>query len=325
MTTPHAADASEMALVESIRAASRTLVRELGFMKATIAATAHSPSAVHALMEIDAQGALTAVQLASLLDLDKSSVSRMVAKLLAAGELHEQAHPEDGRVKSLSLTPQGARTVERIHAFGQQQVLQALQHLNPTQQQSAAQGLATYAAGLKAHRLGRAEAPTSPITVHTGYQPGLIGRVAEMHAAFYAAHAGFGQYFESRVATELAAYTGRLQSPCNRIWTAQLHGRIVGSLAIDGEDLGDNKAHLRWFILDDGCRGSGIGRRLMAEAMAFCDIRGFDETHLWTFQGLDAARALYESFGFVCVHEWAGTQWGSRVTEQQFVRLAPRA
>ncbi|WPH96169.1 GNAT family N-acetyltransferase [Klebsiella pneumoniae] len=42
-------------------------------------------------------------------------------------------------------------------------------------------------------------------------------------------------------------------------------GKIVGSLAIDGEDLGQQEAHLRWFILDDSCRGTGIGRRLLSE------------------------------------------------------------
>ncbi|MCS5873483.1 GNAT family N-acetyltransferase [Klebsiella pneumoniae subsp. pneumoniae] len=44
---------------------------------------------------------------------------------------------------------------------------------------------------------------------------------------------------------------------------------------MDGEDLGQQETHLRWFILDDSCRGSGIGRRLLSEAMAFCDSRQF--------------------------------------------------
>ncbi|MCS6067743.1 GNAT family N-acetyltransferase [Klebsiella variicola subsp. variicola] len=87
-------------------------------------------------------------------------------------------------------------------------------------------------------------------------------------------------------------------------------GKIVGSLAIDGEDLGQQEAHLRWFILDDTCRGTGIGRRLISEAMAFCDSRQFSAVQLWTFKGLDAARKLYESFGFTLTREWQGEQWG---------------
>ena len=291
-------------------------------MLPTLAATNYSASAVHALLEIDARENIASAQLVQLLGLEKSSVSRMLSKLIAAGEIYEEANSTDARIKQLRLTAQGHKTVAHIHAFGQKQVKDAFEHLNCSQQQSVVQGLNAYAMALKAHRL-HVEGPQSscPVTLVTGYRPGMVGRIAEMHAAFYSAHSGFGQFFESRVASGVAEFAGRLNEPCNRVWLALLNNRIVGSLAIDGQDLGDNKAHLRWFILDDGCRGSGVGTHLMAEAMAFCDIRGFSETHLWTFKGLHAARKLYESSGFELVQEAQGNQWGSIVTEQQFVRL----
>ena len=316
---------NKTSLVDSIRAASREMVRELGFMESTLASTSYSPSAVHTLMEVAAQGAMTSAQLVGFLGLDKSSVSRMVGKLVAWGEVAEEAASDDGRAKQLSLTAKGRRTVEKIHAFGQMQVVNSLSHMNPSQQQAVAQGLAAYADGLKAHRLGTGLSKQNAPEIRTGYQPGLVGRVAEMHATFYSAHSSFGQFFESKVASGVAEFAGRLSEPCNRVWTANLNGRIVGSLAVDGDDLGDNMAHLRWFILDDGCRGSGVGRQMMAEAMNFCDIRGFAETHLWTFKGLDAARKLYESCGFQLVHEEEGSNWGTPVTEQQFVRVASSA
>ncbi len=65
-----------------------------------------------------------------------------------------------------------------------------------------------------------------------------------------------------------------------------MNGRIVGSVAIDGEDLAPGEAHLRWFILDDGCRGHGVGKKLLTEAMRFCDSLGFSAVHLWTFNSL---------------------------------------
>lgn len=312
--TAHLAD------IDAVRASSRELVRELGFMQATLAATPHSASAVHALLEIGAHEGMTSAQLVQVLGLDKSSVSRMLAKLVAAQEVREAAARDDGRVKRLRLTAKGRKTVERIHAFGQAQVSNAFQRLNPSQQQAVAQGLSAYAGALRAHRLDSAEQAPSAIQVVTGYQPGFIGRVVEIHAAFYSAHAGFGQFFESQVATGIAEFAGRLHEPCNQVWAAMLNGRIVGALAIDGQALGGHAAHLRWFILDEGCRGSGVGRQLMAQAMAFCDAQGFAETRLWTFQGLDAARRLYESFGFGLVREEEGSQWGSAVTEQEFVR-----
>ncbi|MCS4293624.1 DNA-binding MarR family transcriptional regulator/GNAT superfamily N-acetyltransferase [Comamonas sp. BIGb0152] len=319
--------AADTPLVNDIRSASRAMVRELGFMASTLAATPYSASAVHALLEIDAQGSTTAAQLAECLGLDKSSISRMVAKLINNGELQEQPCADDARAKQLLLTTQGQRRVAGIHAFGQTQVRSALAQLNPSLQQAVAQGLTAYAQALQAHRLGStagqtssANAATSSIQIHSGYRPGLIGRVAEMHAVFYAKHWGFGAFFESQVASGIAEFSGRLGEPCNQVWTALHNDRIVGSVAIDGQDLGNNQAHLRWFILDDGCRGGGVGRQLLAQAMAFCDQRSFASTELWTFQGLDAARKLYESLGFALVHEEAGQQWGSTVVEQQFSR-----
>jgi GNAT superfamily N-acetyltransferase len=70
-------------------------------------------------------------------------------------------------------------------------------------------------------------------------------------------------------------------------------------------------------------RGRGLGRRLLARALAFCDAHGFERTQLWTFDGLHAARHLYEANGFVLAAKWPGMQWGAPVQEQRFVRERP--
>ena len=166
------------------------------------------------------------------------------------------------------------------------------------------------------------DATSSPPDIVRGYRPGLIARITLMHALYYARASGFGQRFESVVAGGLAEFCGRLDNPRNAIWAAMLGDEIVGSIAVDGEDLGGNVAHLRWFIMDDQARGSGVGRRLLSAALAFADESGFSETQLWTFKGLSAARHLYETYGFSCVEERPGDQWGTEVLEQRFVRHA---
>lgn len=307
-------------LIQQIRTASRLMVRELGFMSTTLAATHYSPSAVHTLLEVSMRGEMTAAQLVTLLGLEKSSVSRMVSRLLAAGELEERPCAEDARAKSLALTAKGHDTVAKINAWGTRQVVEALDHLDETQQHTVATGLAAYARALAQCR-DSALADTAPqISLMTGYQPGMIGRIAQMHGEYYARHHDFGAFFEGKVASGVAEFATRLSSPANQIWLAIREGKIVGSLAIDGEDLGQQEAHLRWFIVDDSCRGTGIGRRLLSEAMTFCDSRQFSAVQLWTFKGLDAARKLYESFGFTLTREWQGEQWGKVMTEQQFTR-----
>ncbi|WP_395286442.1 bifunctional helix-turn-helix transcriptional regulator/GNAT family N-acetyltransferase [Klebsiella quasipneumoniae] len=311
---------SDTPLIQQIRTASRLMVRELGFMNTTLAATHYSPSAVHTLLEVSVRGTITAAQLVTLLGLEKSSVSRMVARLLAAGELEERPCAEDARSKSLALTAKGHDTVATINAYGTRRVVEALAHLDETQQRTVASGLAAYAQALAQCRDAALAETTPPISLVTGYQPGAIGRIAQMHGEYYARHHDFGAFFEGKVASGVAEFATRLSSPVNQIWLAMREGKIVGSVAIDGEDLGQQQAHLRWFILDDSCRGTGIGRRLLSEAMAFCDSGQFSAVQLWTFKGLDAARKLYESFGFTLTREWQGDQWGKMMTEQQFTR-----
>jgi len=311
---------TDSSIVEEIRISSRLMVRELGFMNHTLAATDYSPSVVHTLLEMEARGSLTAAQLVQILGLEKSSVSRMLAKLIKAGELEESASSEDARIKQLSLSPQGRETVRRINAYGNERVISALQKMDASQQRVVSQGLSVYASALKACRDDTELHEKNAVTIVAGYQPGMIGRITEMHGSYYAREHHFGSFFEAKVAAGLADFSGRLDNANNQIWLAMQNGRIVGSVAIDGEDLGNNEAHLRWFILDDGCRGGGVGRKLIAEAMKFCDERQFSAVQLWTFNKLTAARRLYESFGFVLSKEWQGDQWGSTITEQQFTR-----
>lgn len=307
-------------LVDRIRAASRQMVRELGFMQATLAATDYPASAVHAILEIGAQGQMTAAQLTDWLCLERSSVSRMLRKLIDAGELKESGSETDGRLKWLTLTAKGKRSYAAIEEFGRKQAQTALSQLAPLQQREVAAGLSAYARALASHRRGAPAEGLRTVHIESGYQTGAIGRIVEMHARFYKDHASFGRFFERKVAGELVEFIDKLERPRNGLWLAVSEGHIVGSVAIDGESLGKRQAHLRWFIMDEGFRGAGAGRRLLQEAVNFCDAQGFTAVQLWTFKGLDTARGLYERAGFVLQDERTGKQWGKQVVEQRFVR-----
>lgn len=164
---------------------------------------------------------------------------------------------------------------------------------------------------------------SSTIVIEPGYRPGLIGETVAMHARYYAREVGFGAAFEAKVAGGLADFVGRLGRPRNEVWSALDNGRIVGTIAIDGDDLGGGAAHLRWFIVDDALRGAGVGRRLIDEALAFADRNGFDITRLWTLTCLEAAARLYEAKGFVVAEDYMGSQWGREIAERRYDRTHP--
>jgi GNAT superfamily N-acetyltransferase len=159
-----------------------------------------------------------------------------------------------------------------------------------------------------------------PLTIHTGYLPGAIGRVAELHAQYYSKLVGFGLPFEAKVARELADFCERYDPQRDALWLVLQDGQVEGSLAIDGTHADQDCAHLRWFITSDKVRGTGVGTMLLSLAMDFCQSRHDGRVYLWTFEGLHAARHLYEKAGFRLQHQQRGQQWGTEVNEQRFER-----
>ena len=193
--------------------------------------------------------------------------------------------------------------------------------------------------------------PRAPLTLHQGYLPGAIGRIAALHARYYHRQAGFGVAFEARVARELAGFCERYDSARDGLWLALRDARgadagagagagtsagtsagagaransIEGSIAIDGPRTGTacdgdepGSAHLRWFITSDHTRGSGTGAALLNAALTFCRAQSYARVYLWTFEGLHAARHLYQKAGFRLTRQQRGTQWGTEVNEQRF-------
>jgi DNA-binding MarR family transcriptional regulator/GNAT superfamily N-acetyltransferase len=306
-----------------LREFSRKLVRELGFMRSTLANSELAPSACHAILEIGLVPGMPARDLASLLRLDKSNTSRQLAKLEAAGLVYRETASDDARASQLYLTEAGQKLRRKIDRFATDQVSNALRKLVPEDQQALVRSLALYADALALDNDAAKSAPALARLVprgqiERGYRPGCIGDIASLHGRYYARESGFGAFFERRVATELADFAQQLPASGKELWCYVEDDSTLASIAIDGDEA-SGKAHLRWFIVDDALRGTGIGRRLLTNALDFVDAR-FKETYLWTFKGLDAARHLYESEGFTLTYEAEGTHWGKTVVEQRFNR-----
>jgi ribosomal protein S18 acetylase RimI-like enzyme len=99
---------------------------------------------------------------------------------------------------------------------------------------------------------------------------------------------------------------------------AKKDGVFAGAVAVDGSMAKTDGARIRWFIVDSRYHNMGIGRNLLNCAMTFCRENGYQTVYLFTFKGLDAARALYERQGFRLTLEESVNQWGEVIREQKF-------
>jgi GNAT superfamily N-acetyltransferase len=156
--------------------------------------------------------------------------------------------------------------------------------------------------------------------IEAGYRPGIIGLVSALQARYYAREWSFGPSFEAKVAQGISELVLRYDPAHDLLLSAWDGDRLLGTVTIDGGDPRNppRTAHLRWFIVDAAARGAGLGRRLISRAVEFARASGQDAVYLWTFDGLRAARKLYDDAGFVLVEQHVGTTWGTAVTEQRF-------
>jgi hypothetical protein len=110
----------------------------------------------------------------------------------------------------------------------------------------------------------------------------------------------------------VAEFIGRLDDPRNGIgWPAKASASSVRWPSM-GRAMATTPPTCAGSSWTTAAEDAGVGRRLLHEAVTFCDQQRFSAIRLWTFKGLDAARRLYESLGFE-LYEAPGDQVGATV------------
>lgn len=133
------------------------------------------------------------------------------------------------------------------------------------------------------------------------HKPGDMGDVIAGQARLYVGEYGWDGTFEALVA-EIAAEFLKTQNPAReRAFIAERAGQVVGSVFCI--DAGGDTAKLRMLYVDAAARGTGLGRRLVRECLAFARAAGYRRMTLWTNDVLAGARRIYEAEGFVLVAE----------------------
>lgn len=154
------------------------------------------------------------------------------------------------------------------------------------------------------------------MNVRTDIRPGDIGYLIYLHGILYAREYSLDYTFEGYVAVGLGEFAKSYDERKDRLWLAEDNGMIVGSIAIVGRS--DGTAQLRWFLVDPAARGSGLGRRLLLEAIEFCRNLEFRSVFLWTVSELERAAHLYRQAGFRRTEQKTHEIWGSVRTEDRY-------
>jgi GNAT superfamily N-acetyltransferase len=159
--------------------------------------------------------------------------------------------------------------------------------------------------------------------IFEGYRSGALAGVLGLHMDYYGRQWGLGRKFETKFALDLAEFLYRFDTGRDLFLTAWRDEKLLGSISIDVSGGGLEGARLRWFGVAEGARGTGLGKQLMARAISHADTVTAGPVWLTTFEGLDAARALYERFGFQFQAYRDEDQGQGDIRELVFERPAP--
>ncbi len=277
--------------VAACREASRQLVRELGFLQDWYEPARLTHGQCHIMIELTQRGLLGISELAELLQLDKSVVSRAVKQLRERDLIAVTEHATDRRQKPLCLTDSGQALVAGIHASAGSQVAAALDLLRPEQVSTVVAGLSLYTQALRRLRSCRG-LQVRPIT--GADNPGVARLIRVVMPEFGADGPGFAIH-DPEVEDMAGSYTG----PGSGYLVVERDGQVLGGAGFGPLAGGpSDTCELRKMYFLPEIRGLGLGQQLLREVLGKAREAGYARCYLETLGSMARARRLYQAFGF---------------------------
>ncbi|AJQ94827.1 bifunctional helix-turn-helix transcriptional regulator/GNAT family N-acetyltransferase [Gynuella sunshinyii] len=297
--------------IKRIRKFNRFYTRILDLLGRTLPYSQYSLSEARILFEIGDQDSPVAQDLVKQLNLDPAQLSRTLKRLEGQGLVVKSPSKTDSRKQILHLSQSGQSELAQLQKLSSHQIESLLSGLSVDQQTQlidAMQSIETL--------LGADKATSNLFSIRT-YRPGDAGQVIRQHALFYNEHYQFDMSFEAYVSEGLTRFMNGYDVSRDRLWVAELNDRFIGSIAVTKVE-NTEIAQLRWFLIDPGSQGMGLGNKLINEALLFCRQAGYQGVLLWTIKNLDAARHLYTKSGFELTETKAHTIWGRDLVEEKW-------
>jgi DNA-binding MarR family transcriptional regulator/GNAT superfamily N-acetyltransferase len=244
----------------------------------------------------------TVTDIARALRLDPGHITRVVKSLETEGLLAKVPSTEDRRRNVLRLSPTGRTVLRSAEAAWMPALSAHVSSLAASDQMKLVEAMSVV------EELLDPETPHRPYVTYRPHRPGDIGWIIQRHGEAYHDSHGWDESFEVMVA-EIAAKFARDYDPATeRSWIAEVDGTRSGSVVLTRKSKWVGQ--LRLLFVDPTSRGLGIGSRLVSECVGHARHVGYRKIVLFTVQGLDAARRLYEAEGFQLTNERPGHAWG---------------
>lgn len=281
---------------EELRSVSRKLVRELGMLDLEPELSQKTPGHWHALIEVGKKPGITISELAHLLVMSISSISRIV-KFLAKSGCIDFKEGEDKREKSLFLTDLGRGEIHKIDVFSDAKIHGAFEFLTEEEIRQITQSITKYGTALEKSRVMReavkiATLPTSRtirkqivnMVAHIQKNEFLIPITAEINSGILKAE---NEYY--------------YHNSYNFWYAVNEDGKILGSIGL--KKINNQHAEIKKLFVIPEYRSKGVAQKLLDTLLKAAAKHKFHVLTLGTTDKFHAAHKFYAKNDFALISQ----------------------
>lgn len=275
--------------IAAVRRFNRFFTRFVGALDADFLDTGLSLAEARILFEIAHRAPCGATELQDALELDAGFLSRVLRRFEERRWIERQRVEDDGRRRSILLTPAGRAQFETLDTRQRGEVETVLARLDEPRR-----GRLVAALGAAQELLAGNEPP--PGFTLRSFRAGDMGLVVSRQAVLYHERYGFNSGIEMNEAEVVAAFLRNFKPGREQCWIAEIDGEMAGSIFLTDE--GNGLSRLRLLYVEPHFQGRGIGEALVSTCLAFARSVGYERMTLWTHTILEGARRIYARQGF---------------------------
>jgi DNA-binding MarR family transcriptional regulator/GNAT superfamily N-acetyltransferase len=268
--------------VSRVRRFNRAVTQRVGALNDAFLARGRSLGHSRLLWEIGEDGAELR-ELRARLDLDSGYLTRMLRSLEESGLVFVGADAEDGRVRTAQLTPAGIVERRELDRLSDAQAESMLEPLTETQRERLVEAMGVVERLLLASAISIEPTPPS----HPAARAAVAAYFTELAARF---DTGFEADHTLPLTDEA------LSPPSGLMVLARLHDDAVGVGGLKLLPGGVGEIKRVWVA--PAARGTGLGRRLLADLETRARDHGCTRVRLDTNRTLTEAIALYRTSGY---------------------------
>lgn len=294
--------------ITEIRGFNRFYTNILGLLDQQILESGYSLTEARILFEISKTEVCMANQLCSVLDIDRSYMSRIIRKFEKEGIVTREVDDADNRNMKIQLTKKGIELFHELNNRSNKQIEELLSKMEMGDEEKL---------------IGAMRVIKKYFTIATKnikirpYMEEDIKYVIDRQISLYETERQFTtQIWKDYLIKGVICLVEKFDEEKDCMLILECDGNAMGCVAITH---GEEKiAQLRYFFIEPELRGLGVGTKLLNQALDFCRERNYEHVFLWTVSAQESARTLYKKAGFHITETSENNNWGVPVLEEKW-------